>query len=88
VGARARRRQWRWRWLRRYGLGVALGLLFAGAWAGQWWVQVVLEGETALAFWASTLENWQSEWLQLLTFVVLTRWLYFAGSHESKDPPE
>lgn len=33
-------------------------------------------------------ENAQSEWLQLLTFVVLTAHLYHKGSHESKDNDE
>jgi hypothetical protein len=37
------------------------------------------------AFWQSTMENWQSEFLQLLTFVVLTTYLVYRGSHESKD---
>ena len=39
-------------------------------------------------FWSRTLENWQSEFLQLLTFVVLTTYLYHKGSHESKDSDE
>ena len=30
----------------------------------------------------ATLENWQSEFLQLLTFVVLTTYLIHRGSHE------
>jgi hypothetical protein len=33
----------------------------------------------------ATFENWQSEFLQLLTFVVLTTFLIHKGSHESKD---
>lgn len=37
------------------------------------------------AFWQSTLENWQSEWLQVVTFVVATSFLVFQGSAESKD---
>lgn len=37
------------------------------------------------AFLSSTFENWQSEFLQLLTFVVLTSFLIHKGSHESKD---
>jgi hypothetical protein len=40
------------------------------------------------AFLAATLENWQSEFLQLLTFVVLTSFLVHKGSHESKDSDE
>jgi hypothetical protein len=30
-------------------------------------------------------ENWQSEFLQLLTFVVLTTFLIHRNSHESRD---
>lgn len=30
-------------------------------------------------------ENWQSEFLQILTFVILTRYFIHRGSHESKD---
>ena len=37
---------------------------------------------------AATLENWQSEFLQLLTFVVLTAYFIHKGSHESKDEDE
>ena len=36
-------------------------------------------------FWFQSLQNWQSEFLQLLTFVVLTSFLVHRGSHESKD---
>jgi hypothetical protein len=39
--------------------------------------------------WGSvTFENWQSELLQLLTFVALTTYLVHRGSHESKDTDE
>lgn len=31
------------------------------------------------------MENWQSEFLQLLTFVVLTAFFIHRGSHESRD---
>ena len=33
----------------------------------------------------STFENWQSEFLQLFTMVVLTAFLIHKGSHESRD---
>lgn len=36
----------------------------------------------------ATFQNWQSEFLQLLTFVVLTAYLVHRGSHESKDGDE
>lgn len=36
-------------------------------------------------FWQSTLENWQSEWLQVATFVLATAYLVYTGSAESAD---
>ncbi len=40
------------------------------------------------AFWRATLENWQSEFLQLAAFVTLTVWLVMKGSSESRDTDE
>jgi hypothetical protein len=37
---------------------------------------------------SATMEDWQSEFLQLLTFVVLTASFIHKGSHESKDSDE
>ena len=90
------RRVWR-----DYGLSLTLVALFLGAWALQtWtgWVEFVAEqaahGETAQAFgpdgyvwaWAqSTFENWQSEFLQVFVFIVLTTFLVHKKSHESPD---
>src|SRR3954463_15897627 len=37
-------------------------------------------------FWEATAGNWESEFLQMGMFVVLTCWLYQKGSPESKDP--
>ena len=86
---------------RDYGLSIVLFGLFMVSWIGQTltgWVEFTAEqqahGQAAQVFgsdgyvwmWAqSTLENWQSEFLQLLTFVVLTSFLIHKGSHESKD---
>jgi hypothetical protein len=39
-------------------------------------------------FWEATAENWESEFLQMAMFVVLTVFLYQKGSAESKDPDE
>jgi hypothetical protein len=36
----------------------------------------------------STFENWQSEWLQVATFVVMTAIFVFKGSAESADSEE
>lgn len=87
------------RHLREYGLAYVLALLMVLSWVGQAITQyyevrqdalehqqVFQMSEYWIIFWRATFENWQSEFLQLLTFVVLTRFLFFKGSHESKDP--
>jgi hypothetical protein len=86
---------------RDYGLSIVLFLLFLSSWVGQsyfQWNEFVStqeeHGQTPQVadfineFGTSTLENWQSEFLQLLTFVVLTSFLIHRGSHESKDSDE
>ena len=84
-----------------YNLSIVLAFLFLASWVGQAFVQwrefesdqrehgqTVEVHEYVDAFMSSTLENWQSEFLQLLTFVVLTSFLIHRGSHESKDSDE
>lgn len=87
--------------LRDYGLAVALAALFIVSWLLQsvtGWVDFVAEqqshGDEARLFGDSgyfwhwmeaTFENWQSEFLQLFTMVVLTAFLVHKGSSESKD---
>ena len=87
--------------LRDYGLAVALAALFIVSWLVQstaGWVEFVAEqqshGEDASLFGDSgyfwkwmqaTFENWQSEFLQLFTMVILTAFLVHKGSSESKD---
>jgi hypothetical protein len=86
---------------RDYGLSITLAALFLASWIAQaatQWVEVSNEaathGQTATwhdywpQFLSSTFENWQSEFLQLLSFVVLTAFLIHRGSHESKDGDE
>jgi hypothetical protein len=89
------------RFLRDYSLGVVLAVLFFVSWILQsvtGWVEFVAEqqahGETAQLFGPSgyfwgwmqaTFENWQSEFLQLFTMVLLTAFLIHKGSSESKD---
>jgi hypothetical protein len=68
-----------------YGLVIVLASLFVLSWAGQAIFQVGVNDETWNEFWAATLENWQSEFLQLLTFVALTKFLILRGSEESRD---
>ena len=86
---------------RDYGLSLTLVTMFLGAWVLQtWtgWVQFVAEqqahGQAASAFgpdgyvwsWAqATFENWQSEFLQVFVFIVLTTFLVHRKSHESPD---
>jgi hypothetical protein len=89
---------------RDYGLSIVLAALFISSWLLQTaggWVEFVAEqeahGETPQLFgdsgyvWAwmkATFENWQSEFLQLFTFVVLTTFLVHRGSPESRDGDE
>ena len=89
------------RLIRDYALGWVLLSLFVVFWIGQTitgWQEFVAEqaghGQAAELFgeggyvwnWArTTLENWQSEMLQLFAMVVLTSFLIFRGSPESKD---
>ena len=86
---------------RDYGLSITLVVLFLGAWALQtWtgWMEFVAQqqavGEPVEAFgtsgyiwsWAqATFENWQSEFLQVFVFIVLTTFLVHRRSHESPD---
>ena len=83
---------------RNYNLSCVLFVLFMTSWLLQGvaqWFEVANEarahGEASVldalvpAFLSATLENWQSEFVQLLTFVVLTSFLIHKGSHESKD---
>jgi hypothetical protein len=84
-----------------YNLSIVLATLFLLSWLAQFFVelkQVSLDAEKHgspfqwsdfwIQFWSSTLQNWQSEFLQLLTFVVLTSFLIHKNSHESRDSDE
>jgi hypothetical protein len=86
---------------RDYGLSITLALMFVAAWTLQTWTgwvefvaQEAARGQSAHAFgddgyvwsWAqATFENWQSEFLQVFTFIVLTTFLVHRKSHESPD---
>lgn len=90
------------RLLRDNGLTLVLMLLFAGTIIGQWltgWRVAVEDaarhgqetlslGAYALSpeFLSSVFENWESEFLQMSAYVVLTAMLIQRGSAESKDP--
>ncbi|WP_313438098.1 DUF6766 family protein [Novosphingobium sp.] len=90
------------RFFKNNGLTVILLALFAGSILGQWlagW-HVAMEdarrhGQTVLSLFAytgspeflsSVFENWESEFLQMATYVVLTACFIQRGSAESKDP--
>ena len=83
---------------REFGLGLALTILFFATWVGhgiaQWQTftddqlahgEAVTAGDFFAEFAQSTLENWQSEFLQLFAFVVLAAMYIHKGSGESKD---
>jgi hypothetical protein len=90
------------KWLRDNGLTVALMGLFAVSVLGHAWFgwQAALDemarhrqpGDSLLAYlgggeFLSTLfENWESEFLQMAVYVVLTAHLFQRGSAESRDP--
>jgi hypothetical protein len=86
---------------RGYNLSIVLALLFLTSWIGQlitqWfnWANEQTDhsqpqqiGAFLWQFWESTLENWQSEFLQLFSFVVLSALFIHRGSAESKDSDE
>jgi hypothetical protein len=86
--------------LRDNGLGLAFGMLFLAAVAGQavsgnadFNARQVADGGqpiglaaylTSSAFAVDVAENWQSEYLQFLLYIVATVWLVQRGSPESK----
>lgn len=84
--------------LKNYSLTIVLLTLFLGSWIAQFVFQMIEFRNEAHehqqsfsfieflpAFGSSTMENWQSEFLQLLTFVALTSFLIHRGSPESRD---
>jgi hypothetical protein len=79
--------------MRRWGAVYLLLLLFLGSWAGQLFAQLsefrseqqthgepVVMSDFFVQFMASTFENWQSEWLQLIFQAILLlgakHWLF------------
>ncbi len=89
------------RWLHDHLLSLLLGALFLISLLGQYYYQYRQELHQALqhgesppgatsseflvSFLSSVLENWQSEFLQLLTFVVLATYFIHRGSPQSRD---
>jgi hypothetical protein len=90
------------RLLKNNGLTIVLLLLFAGSIVGQWLTgwrveneDLTRHGHAAIgagqylvdpAFISSVFENWESEFLQMSAYVVLTAMLIQKGSSESKSP--
>jgi hypothetical protein len=86
------------RWIRDHALGLLFASLFLLTWAGQAVVQwfeyaddqhthhaAATLGGFLLVFGRATLENWQSEFLQLASFVIFSAYLIYRGSPESRD---
>src|SRR5688572_24268830 len=87
-------------WARNHGLSLVLGALFLATMAGQMLTGYRVFNEDArehgempvtigayLAsghFYEATAENWESEFLQMTFYVLLTVFLYQRGSSESK----
>ncbi|MBA3677258.1 MAG: hypothetical protein H0W74_07625 [Sphingosinicella sp.] len=92
------------RFFRNNGLTIVLLLLFLGSIIGHWltgWQfkneELARHGEVILTlgqystdpnFLATIFENWESEFLQMSTYVILTAFLFQKGSAESNDPDE
>ncbi|PSH65018.1 DUF6766 family protein [Phyllobacterium sophorae] len=92
------------RFLRNNGLTIALLIAFLASMAGmiiagyyheneqlaQHGLQQISVGQylTNENFLSALFENWESEWLQMATYVVLTAYLFQKGSAESRDPDE
>ena len=90
-------------WIRDRSLGVLFVTLFLVSWIAQlyfeWEVFADEEqshGENPVfwsadfwqTFWQSTLENWQSEFLQLAAFTIGAAYFVYKGSSESPDGDE
>ena len=101
VGAQCNARSMRW--VRDRSLGLFFLALFLLTWLAQLifqWFEYVDEQQTHeesavfwssefwVTFWQATLENWQSEFLQLGSFVIAAGYLVWKGSSESPDSDE
>jgi hypothetical protein len=91
-------------WIRDRSLGLVFVTLFLAAWVAQFIVQYqeykvtqdelgepiesILSSNYMAEFWQATLENWQSEFLQLASFVILSAYLVYKGAAESPDGNE
>ena len=84
-----------------YGFALVTGVLFLGAWIGQFFAQLMVVknqsaqqgrhlqwGQFLAQFFAATLANWQAEFLQLLWQAAGLALLLFWGSSQSKESGE
>jgi hypothetical protein len=91
-------RPWFWK---AYGFALVTGLFFLISWAGQFVAQLLVQQNEAQQhgqafewseffpqFFASTFENWQSEFLQLVWQAVGLALLYCWGSSQSRESDE
>src|SRR5215218_6695685 len=92
------------RFIRDHSLSLFFLVIFLAALAGQAIAGHILHnedpmahGDTTMSFWRyvvssdfgnAVMENWQSEYLQFMLFMLATVWLIELGSPESKKPGE
>ena len=89
------------RFSKAYSFAIVTGLFFLLSWAGQFIAQLVTERNEAEQhgqsfewnqffpqFFASTFENWQSEFLQLVWQAAGLALLFYWGSSQSKESDE
>src|SRR5215216_2279475 len=90
------------RWIRDHSLSLFFLVIFLAALVGQAIAGLALHNNDAVAhheetmsFWRyirssdfgnAVMENWQSEYLQFMLFMLATVWLIQRGSPESKEP--
>ncbi|MFI7521322.1 DUF6766 family protein [Micromonospora globbae] len=89
------------RWPKAYAFALVTGALFLVSWIGQFVFQMAVESNEASQhgqsfawteflpqFFASTLENWQSEFLQLVWQAAGLALFYYWGSSQSRESDE
>ncbi len=90
-------------WVSSRSLGILFVSIFLASWVAQLYFEWSVYADVARAhgatpaFWSadfwetfgqSTLENWQSEFLQIAAFTIATAYFVYAGSSESPDGEE
>ncbi|GAA4575374.1 hypothetical protein GCM10023176_44520 [Micromonospora coerulea] len=88
-------------WPKAYSFALVTGALFLFSWLGQFFFQMTVESNEASQhgqsfawsdflpqFFASTFENWQSEFLQLIWQAAGLALFYYWGSSQSRESDE